>query len=390
MPRPAPSASQPHQPSLGVWDQVWRLLVCLLASLLVWGSVVEGQWEDHRALWWTDVVVGLASYVLVLFRRRWPLTVALLTQVMMIGSGIAAGPATLSAVSLATHLRLVPIAVTSVAMVAAGMAFPLVQPFAGSSPWWLDLAFNTAVTVALMGWGMYLGSRRQLIGTLRERAERAETEQTLRESEARSAERTRIAREMHDVLAHRISQISLQSGALAFRDDLDADTLRAGVAEIREKSHQALDDLRGVLGVLRDLEGTAPDRPLPTYAAVRELVEEACAEGTPVVLEDRVEDPALVPEVSGRAVYRIVQEGITNARKHAPAARLEIQLAGDPEQGLSLRLSNRLGFATVPAAPGSGLGLVGLAERAQARGGRLTHGRQGDVFVVEGWLPWTT
>ena len=99
---------------------------------------------------------------------------------------------------------------------------------------------------------MYIGSRRELLWTLRNRAETAEAEQELRVSQARSNERARIAREMHDVLAHRISQISMHAGALSFRDDLTADEMRDSAAVIQEKAHEALTDLRGVLGVLRD------------------------------------------------------------------------------------------------------------------------------------------
>ena len=119
-------------------------------------------------------------------------------------------------------------------------------------PEWLTLSTNIVVIAAIMAWGMYIGSRRELLWTLRNRAETAEAEQELRVSQARSNERARIAREMHDVLAHRISQISMHAGALSFRDDLTADEMRDSVAVIQEKAHEALTDLRGVLGVLRD------------------------------------------------------------------------------------------------------------------------------------------
>ena len=87
-----------------------------------------------------------------------------------------------------------------------------------NDPYWLDLALNAVFTVAVLGWGMYIGSRRELFWTLRHRAERAESEQELRVAQARSTERARIAREMHDVLAHRISQISMHAGALTYRE----------------------------------------------------------------------------------------------------------------------------------------------------------------------------
>ncbi len=94
-----------------------------------------------------------------------------------------------------------------------------------------------------------------------------------------------------------------------------------------------------------------------------------------------------MPDVVGRTVYRIVQEGITNARKHAPGARLTIQVSGSPEDGVDILLRNPLGFGPT-ATPGSGLGLVGLSERAELRGGRLETRRDGSTFVLHGWIPW--
>ena len=128
-----------------------------------------------------------------------------------------------------------------------------------------------------MAWGMYIGSRRELLWSLRQRAERAESEQGLRAAQSRSNERERIAREMHDVLAHRISQISMHAGALAFREDLTAEEMRDSAGVIQAKAHEALTDLRGVLGVLRDESGELTHAPLPTYADLPALVDEARA-----------------------------------------------------------------------------------------------------------------
>ena len=110
---------------------------------------------------------------------------------------------------------------------------------------------TVVVTLAALGWGMYIGSRRELLWTLRQRAERAEAERDLRVGKAQSDERARLAREMHDVLAHRISQVSMHAGALSFRTDLDAVALRSGIAEVQSTANEALTDLRNVLGVSR-------------------------------------------------------------------------------------------------------------------------------------------
>jgi signal transduction histidine kinase len=101
-------------------------------------------------------------------------------------------------------------------------------------------------------------------------------------------------------------------------------------------------------------------------------------------------EPDTVPLLTGRAAYRIIQEGLTNARKHAPGAAVDVAVGGSPGKGLTIEIRNPLAV-TVPAVPipGTGMGLIGLTERASLAGGRLTHGLDGDEFVVTAWLPWT-
>jgi signal transduction histidine kinase len=206
---------------------------------------------------------------------------------------------------------------------------------------------------------------------------------------ARSAERARIAREMHDVLAHRISQVSMHAGALAYRGDLSPLEVRTSAAVIQGKANEALTDLRAVLGVLRAPEtGELVDAPQPTYDDLPALIQEARETGMNIEYDDRLVDAAGVPVAVGRTVYRIIQEGLTNSRKHAPGALVRVQLGGSPDDGVELTLRNAIGFVTSPAAPGAGLGLVGLSERAQLRGGRLEHRTEGTTFVLHGWIPW--
>jgi len=385
--RPSPEL---YQPELTPWRQAWRVLGMLAVVAVAWGPMVARQ--VHRpGLLWLDVTCGVAAFVLVFYRRRWSVTIAVVTGARSAGWVIAAGPAVVAAVSVATRGRLWQVVVVGLVNLAAGQAVIHVQPADGSQPAWLNVTVNLVFTAGVLGWGMYIGSRRELIWTLKHRAERAEAEQELRVASARSNERARIAREMHDVLAHRISQISLHAGALAFRDDLPADQMRASAAVIQEKAHEALTDLRGVLGVLRD-EGTGEplDGPQPTYDDVPVLVEEARRSGLHVEYDDRLDaDPTAVPHVVGRTIYRIVQEGMTNARKHAPGALLTIRVSGSPDDGIDVLLRNPLGFGA-SRTPGAGLGLIGLAERAHLRGGRLEHRRDGSAFVLHGWIPWAS
>lgn len=378
------------RPELTLAGQAWRLSICLVFSLLIWSQAVEKEWTDHRTIFWFEIVLGLIAFVLVIFRRRAPVAIAAVVACLSAFSGLASGPATLAAVSMATQRRPVPIIGVGLLNFACAMTYTLYAPFELNGPIWVSVVINLVTNTAMMGWGMYLGSRRELIWTLRHRASRAESEQELRVAQGRSQERERIAREMHDVLAHRITQISMQAGALAFRDDLAADQLRDGLGQIQGKSNEAINELRGVLGVLRDeVTGELIEGPQPTYADIAALIAESRDHGLHVEFSDRVDRSVEgVPDGVGRALYRIIQEGLTNSAKHAPGARVSVELSGSPEQWIDVIIRNPLGFAD-RSAPGAGLGLVGLAERAELRGGTLVHGREGSAFVLRGSIPWT-
>ena len=382
--QPSPEA---YQPRLNLWGHVWRYLLALGISALGLISSTDG-WPEWRFL--LDLGLGVVSMVLVFWRRRWPVAVATFTVTAGAFSILSAGASSLALVSLATRRRWREIIPISLLNVAAGMFWFAVmettpaEEIPGVPLWGFNLAANVVVIAALVAWGMYIGSRRELIATLRLRAETAEAEQTLRVSQARETERRRIAREMHDVLAHRISHISMQAGALTYREDLSADQVRGEVGTIRDGAHQALEDLRTVLGVLRG-NGEDPDTaPQPTYADLDRLVEEARAGGMNITFTDQVVGEP--PEAVGRSIYRVVQEGITNARKHARGALLRITLHGSAEHGIDIDLRNRLGFDS--HTPGAGLGLIGLTERVDLAGGHLGHRRESDVFILEAWLPW--
>lgn len=349
------------------------------------------QWS-HGHYWFLvfDVLGAAIAWTLIWYRRRWPLPVALAIQLCSIWSGLATGPSILVTVSVATRRKwreIVPVAAAGI--IAGEVAMVLVPAPGTSPPWWVQTLTGVISGALLISWGLYIGSRRELIWTLRQRAERAEAEQDLRAAQARGTERARIAREMHDVLAHRISQISMQAGALSFRDDLTTEQLRSGAGEIRDQAHQALTELRGVLGVLRDLTtGEVTDRPQPTYDDLADLFEGARASGMRIIVEDGLEGSP--PATTGRTLYRIAQEGVTNAGKHAPGAALHVAIDGDSEEGITFRLANPIGFPATSPPPGAGLGLVGLTERADLSGGRLEYRREGSDFVLSGWIPWVT
>lgn len=387
-----------YQPSLRWYSHLWRYLLSLAIGVVVWIPVIERQAEDHPLLFWTDLTVGVAVGVLVWWRRRWPMTIAVLAVLTTPLSSLAGGPITLATVSLATRRRWWQVVAIGALSLVMTWVYYRVQPVSDADPTWLIVLFSVLAVSASLAWGMYIGSRRELLWALRQRAETAEAERDLRASQARSTERARIAREMHDVLAHRISQISMHAGALTFRDDLSADEMRSSLAVIQDKAHEALTDLREVLGVLRDEEAAAPlTGPQPTYDDLGRLVAEARAAGAVIEYDDRLAGREPPPVAVGRTVFRIVQEGITNATKHAPAATLRVQVGGSPDEGVDVVLRNALGFGPTRT-PGAGLGLVGLAERAELRGGWLSHrveessadGATPPTFVLHAWLPWAS
>ncbi len=344
----------------------------------------EFDWTATRAVAF-DVPLGAAAFALVTFRRRRPLVVSVGTSVLGAVSALATGPAALALASLAIGRdRHRIIAASAVSVVSAGV-------LAGVAPsphdgWWNQTAGAVVLSAAMVGWGLYVGSRRELVGALRRRAERSEAAQRRRADEARTAERTRIAREMHDVVAHHISQVSMRAGAIAFRRDLPAEEMRVESEVIRDTANQALRELRSVLHILRDPRtNTLVEAPQPTLLDVPALIAQAKASGQRVDYASAV-DAALPPEI-GRTVYRVVQEALTNAAKHAPHSVVHIQL-GDTGDGVEVLVSNRVDASRCEP-PGSGFGLVGVAERVDLAGGRFEQITSPDTFTIRAWLPWT-
>jgi signal transduction histidine kinase len=251
----------------------------------------------------------------------------------------------------------------------------------------------TPLAVAAAAAGMFVRARRQLLFTLRERAQRAESDQRLHEERARMAERARIAREMHDVLAHRISLIALHAGALEVRPDLPAAKVRETAVLLRTTARQALEELRAVVGVLREepVGGSLPPAPQPTLSDIVRLVDDRRAAGADIDVQLSIASPDDLPATLGRDAYRIVQEALTNISKHAGGSATQVRVTGGPGAGLHVSVRNRepVRATAGPALPGSGAGLLGLQERVDLAGGTLVHGPDGTGdFVVEADFAW--
>ncbi|MGP4111295.1 sensor histidine kinase [Streptomyces sp. 4N509B] len=362
----------------------------------------------------TSVSLTAAACAALWWRRRWPLPVGLLGVAISSYTEFAAGAALTGAFTVATHCR--PRVTLVVLAVACGGAVPysLARPDPDLQAQGADaggqVVFGVLFTLFLLLpvqlWGMWIRARRQRLAGLRERATRAEAEAALVADRVRRQEREHIAREMHDVLAHRLTLLSLHAGALEVRPDMGPAQVASVAGTIRTTAHQALDDLREILGVLRpDRNGSVAVRPPSGLADITELVEESRAAGVPVSLDCRLAeaDGATLPPSVSRTAYRVVQEGLTNARKHAPGTEVRVFVDRAADGGLRLGLRNALpaaGSAAPAAPPGSRSGLLGLSERVSLAGGRLEYGARrggreresggGVDFALEAWLPWPT
>ncbi|MFF8392819.1 sensor histidine kinase [Streptomyces sp. NPDC016172] len=364
---------------------------CFLLAVAVGAMAVDALVDNPHvphALAVVDQVTGALACAAVWLRRRWPLGLAVAMTAVTFVSDTAGGAGLIALFTLAVHRPFRYVAWVGGVNVALVPLYYWVRPDA-EIPYLVSVPFVVVLTVAIVGWGMFVRAKRQLMVSLRDRARRAETEARLRAEQAQRLARESIAREMHDVLAHRLTLLSVHAGALEFRPDAPpAETARAA-GVIRESAHEALQDLREIIGVLRAGEPDDTGRPQPTLAALDTLVAESREAGMKVSLDQRVEDPAAVPSIVGRTAYRIAQEGLTNARKHAPGAEVTVTVTGAAGTGLTVRVHNPPPEGEVPHVPGSGQGLIGLTERATLAGGRLEHGHTPEGgFEVRAWLPW--
>ncbi|MBE1561605.1 sensor histidine kinase [Nonomuraea africana] len=376
-----PDEGRPARRSTRDW--LVDIVIFLLTCTLVWLTLPDLEGEG-RALRVTEQVLGGLSCAAVWLRRRWPVTLSLVATVLSSYFLMVGGAAVVALFTVAVHRPFKISGPVLAANLVTLVPLALWRPDKVLGPLWMAV-FGTVLGLAIFGWGIVVRSRRQLVHTLRAQAKVAG-------QEARRMERERIAREMHDVLAHRISILSLHAGALEFRPDAPPEQVARAAGAIRESAHEALQDLREVIGVLRqpgDPEEVVPERPQPTLADLEGLAEESRRAGMDVTLVIEAPEAPEAPAGLGRNAYRIVQEALTNARKHAPGAPVRVSVTGTRREGLTIEARNKIGWPS--SIPGAGSGLIGLAERAELAGGRLEHRRtpEGD-FVLKAWLPWRT
>ncbi|MFG1818777.1 sensor histidine kinase [Kribbella sp. NPDC049174] len=334
---------------------------------------------------WYVLGAGAVASVALFWRRRFPATVTAITIAAMLTAGVFV-PMGLALLTLAIRRRDL---VLHILGVCAYVAYVL-NSWYGDGDFWVSVFTAPFLIGTWIAVGAYIGARRDLMVSLRDRAERAEAERELRGEQARLGERARIAQEMHDVLAHKVSLIALHAGGLEVNPAVGPEKVEGSARLIRETARQAMEDLREVLGVLRsDVSVDGADlAPVPRAADLERLVEDSRDAGVSVTGEFALPDD--VPVSVGRTVYRVVQESLTNVHKHARGASTDVVVHGARGVGVTVRVTNVRPVAAGSLLPGSGAGLVGLRERVELAGGRLTTGPTTEGgWRVEAWLPWS-
>ncbi|MFI9152762.1 sensor histidine kinase [Streptomyces sp. NPDC053367] len=365
------------------------------------------------------VVFGVLAGSVLLVRRRWPIAVVLVS--------IAVAPAqmgylmgvvglyTLAASELPRRIiaSLAGMSLLGMLVVTFVQAREMSDADVDAGEWFapfVAVTMSVGMTAPPLLLGMYVGARRRLMESLRERADSLERELQLlaeraeeRAEWARNEERTRIAREMHDVVAHRVSLMVVHAAALQAVARKDPEKAVKNAALVGDMGRQALTELREMLGVLRSGDGAARVRPAPVVAAaeveeqqvaegpcledLEELIGQSAAAGMVVALSVEGRECTYAREIEQTA-YRVVQEALTNAHKHAAGAKTYVRVAHRVSE-IAMQVENEPPpEVSSPGLPSGGNGLVGMRERVLALGGVFVSGpTEAGGFRVSAVIP---
>ena len=359
-------------------------LLAALALLVAVGLPVILVWR-HRSPFVTTLVATAVALVL-------PIGNALPLTALAALVGRRRGPAVWWTTGLVALI-------TTWIVIADALAQPrgaswwktLLGPQVGDPSQLIDLGVPEVAIIILLGLGLSIGagllvrSRREAASATEAVEVHRETSERLEDEVARRQERERIAREVHDAMGHRLSLLNLHAGAL--EANAAADPRMAESAHlVRQSATDAMDDLRSLLDLLREPLGTdAGPAPLSKLA---EVVAESFGAGQALSSSIFISDPDTAAPALSRAVYRIVQELLTNARKHAPQEQVFLTVEGSPATGVVIECRNR--YVGGWGAPGSksSRGLGGINERVELLGGTAAYGLDGQSFRVRVQLPW--
>ncbi len=359
------------------------------------GDSPAGEMFSREPDGWNWLLIALQSLPLA-YRRRWPVGVLIVITSAFVIDRVLDYPNTfaIGGILLAIH--------------AVGSELPRDRSWKIGVPYIAGVvAFTTlgALTLESVGWGDVLGTfvfttapfflgrevheRRRIVDELTTRAEQAEQESASLAQEAVAEERARIARELHDVVAHQMTVMTLQAeGASRIAGDSDPRVVQA-LQTIKESGHSGLTDMRRMVGLLRDRDDSAELAPLPGLDELGQLTEQMVASGVPTTLVISG-DPVDLGEGAELSMYRIVQESLTNVLKHGgPGARAEVNLRYEPDSLVVEVLDNGHGAAAPDQ--GRGHGIVGMTERVAVLGGDFSAGpRPGGGFQVKATIPYTS
>jgi signal transduction histidine kinase len=353
----------------------------------------ESDAQDPDAL---AYALGLSIAALLLVRRRWPLGVFLVSSVVLvayhaldypaIGLALPLVPAIYTAAT-AGHARAVIVVVVALELWALAWR-TLEEGQSLVSAVGTQTLFEVSLVAAVLLLAEALRTRRAWMAEVQGRLRRTEAERE-REAERRvEQERLRIARDLHDVLAHTIAVIGVQADVAGEALTDSPEEARVALRTIREKSREAMAEIRATVGVLREARDGAPRSPSPGLAQLGELV--GLAAGSEVQVEVSVTGAARpLPPVVDVAAYRIVQESLTNVLRHADATLASVVIRYEPD-AVVVQVDDDGGSVANGAGAPDGHGLAGMSERAAAVGGSLEAGPardRGEGFRVRAWLP---
>ena len=410
-----PAAVRPATPAQLQRD-VW-LAIALFAGAVIsaWLGQVAGFYgDDTPALGWA-LLYSAALALPVAVRRRWPEAVLVVVSVVAY-AGVSARIPELYVGNVVLFIAMYSVGawvadrrratIVRLVVIAAMFVWLLVSTFQAAtapdddglsraglfSPFAAYMLIQFLINAAFFGGAYFFGERAwadaESRRSLEARTAELERERELTAAQAVALDRVRIARELHDVVAHHVSAMGVQAGAARAVLDRDPSAARATLAGVEQSARSALDDLRHLLDTLRTPDGDTPGGSTVKLAALGELIEHARANGLPTDFTV-VGDPVDAPELVQVNLYRIAQEALTNARRHGgPGVTADVRLRYTRD---AVELDVASTGTTLPAVR-PGLGLVGMRERAAASGGTLEAGPRprGDGYLVRARIPLTS
>jgi signal transduction histidine kinase len=365
----------------------------VLLTLLALVTTLPALPRDSTRTPAVEVVVLIISVAPLLVRRIWPLPVFGWILLTAIAAGLWSrsaidGPALLIALYTVASRRprkdaLVCGGLLEVVAVTALLLYAY-------SRWWFDAIFVSGMVAAALGLGLYFAARRAYLAELHDRAERLERERDQQAALAAAAERARIAREMHDIVAHHLTVMTTLAEAAVAASASSPEKATDVMRSVAVTGRRALADTRRLLGVLRERggqDGTEALQPVPDLSQLDALIEQVRSAGLDTALELHGQAPD-VPAGLQLAVYRLVQEALTNTLKHGGAgARASVRLSFEPGE-LRVDVNDDGAGSAASAAAGVGGGLPGMRERVRAYGGDVQAGpRQPAGWAVSARLP---